>query len=194
MRASLLLFFALPLAAQMRMTIKHDATQGDCIASPCSSSINIPFDSQGTPAPSGAGPGYWGTQGSALTSISFEGLPAGFSVQLLRIRWNLMGWIRGLVPASTQAGILWSLQTTASLQAGAVDNVQYGTNGCFLYPQMVFGVNVVSPLQVETDLSKDNIVLPDGVMWSKEAVFLNNTGLHVHIEATWVTVYQFVKQ
>lgn len=188
--AILILTFASLASAREFITYSAKG-KGDCSTS-CYSSINIPFDAEGSPAPTDAGPGYWGTQGAALTRIAFEDVPEGYQVRLLRVKWNLTAWVHGVAAPGGSAGVLWALQDSESL-GPETSNVQYGTNGCFLYSQMVVGSNTVPPIQADTDLSKEGVVFPDGVMWSKEAVWLNDTGKSVHVEATFVVTYQFFK-
>lgn len=177
-----------PAFCQTRM-VRH-AT--DCTAAPCYSSINIPYDSEGQPV-AVTSQYLWGRQASAMTKISFEGLPQGYAVQVLRIRGNVVMWTHGGVPTpGSNSGVLWSLQTTASLGDESPTNVEYGTNGCFMYQQAATLPS--QPIQFDSDLSGDAVILPDGLMWSKEAVWLNDTGLPVHEEATFIVTYRFVKQ
>lgn len=157
------------------------ASPGGCIVAPCESTVNIPFDSPGSPCPEA-----WGTCGARQVAIQFDAVPASYSVKILRVFGDLIGWARGPVPPGAHAGMLWGLYTS---QVADSPNVEYGSEGCPIYLQGIVGI----PRPFDERIEAGGILPADNLLISQEAFFLNETGQAIHIEATFNLVYQFGK-
>ena len=179
MRAILFAFLAAGTCFAQRMHVK---AAGDCISSACDSSVNIPFDGSGAPCPAGT----WGTCGARVVPIQFDGVPAGYSVQILRVYGDLIGWVRGPVPDGTHAGMLWGLMNSQVVDS---PNVEYGAEGCFIYLQGIVG----STRAFDQIITAGGVLPADNILVSQEAFFLNDTAQPIHLEATFNLVYRFVK-
>jgi hypothetical protein len=172
---------ALPAHSAEPLRVKPSS---ECIASPCVSSFNIPFDAIGD---LDTRLGTWGTAAAVVTPIQFSNVPAGLSVHVLRAYGDFIAWAHGKVARGTNAGVLWALSSTAVTTS---KDVEWAAEGCFLYLQgSVNAANLRAPF--DQDLSAGGWLSSDNVMLSKEAVWLNDTGLSVHAEATVVIVYEF---
>jgi hypothetical protein len=182
--AALLLISTISLVAQNTRPIvpKHE-----CVLSTCSASINIPYDDYGS-ADRRLGLVLWGTAGFISTPIHFEQVPPGYRVHITRVRGDFVAMMHGVVVNGTNAGVLWSLQTTSSQGS---DTVEYGSTGCFEYIQgFVNAVDLRAPFSDSLDQWLDE----DNQLWSKEAVWLNDTGLEIHAEITMIIDYQYVNE
>lgn len=179
-----IVLFAFPLSvhssADATMHIKRAATS-DCISLPCDSSVNIPFDSTGSPCPAGD----WGMCGARQVPIQFDNVPPGYAVQIRRVYGDLIGWARGPVPPGANSGMLWGLFNS---QVAASPNVEYGSLGCFIYLQGIVG----TPRTFDQIIKAGGTLLADNLVISQEAFFLNDTGQPIHMEVTMNLDYQFV--
>ncbi|MFB3779795.1 MAG: hypothetical protein ACE141_19400 [Bryobacteraceae bacterium] len=129
-------------------------------------------------------PGTWGKAGVAEWRITFRP-PAGYRVRVLRAYGDLVSWARGRVPEGTYAGVLMGLQTTAPDGSQTAD---WLADNCFLYVQDVVGrEGKRSPFDAKTDV----LLEADHVLRVKVAAWLNDTGLPIHMEPTFVVVYRF---
>lgn len=158
-----------------------------CILWACESTVNIAYDAEGAPD---SRPGTWGTAAAVQVPIHFDNVPAGYSVQILRVYGDLIGWARGPVKAGTHAGLLWGLFTS---QVALSPNVEFGSFGCPIYFQDAVGQGEVNRTFDQTILA-GGILPSDDTLTSQQAVFLNDTGQSIHQEATFAIVYQFIKQ
>lgn len=158
----------------------------ECVVTVCTASINIPYDDAGVQ--DNRNGIVWGTAGFVTTPIQFDHVPPGYVVHITHVRGDLVAMMHGKVPEGTNAGILWSLQTTSSKSS---DTVEYGSSGCFEYVQgFVNQNNLRAPFNDDT--SSEGWLDSDNIVWSKEALWLNDTGLAIHAEVTLVIEYQYV--
>lgn len=133
-----------------------------------------------------------GTEGTtadfAINKIQFVTIP-NCSIRILRVVGDVVSWPSGQVPAGSVAGILWGLQTSkpdwCDIATPANGNtllyVQDGTRG------------EVRRTPVDTVIDSGYLE-PDGVLVSKMASWLNNTGRPIHMEATWVIYWKYEPQ
>lgn len=115
--------------------------------------------------------------------------PLGYRVRILRTRGDLIAWPRGVPPPGTYAGILWGLVRT--LSGGAAD-VALSAHGCYIYAQDRVSVGG-SRAPFDSLVADGGPLDDDNVLWSKFALYLNDTGLSIHIEASIVS-YQYEKE
>lgn len=155
-----------------------------CVAHPCTVTINYPYDAVGTPD---ARPGTWGTAGFDDGRIDFK-VPTGFKVRILRVYGNFTARMRGTVPEGQYAGALFGLLKTGSAPS---DLATFSSTNCLLYVQADVGS---VPAHVEFDTRVDDGVLDDGVLWIRRAVYLNETGISIHEEPSFVVVFQWEKR
>lgn len=152
------------------------------ILGPYAASTNHSDDIQGT---ADGRPNTWGNAGYSVHTYNFHP-PTGYSTRILRVYGNVQGFLRKPPAAGTCSGVLWGLQSTApdgsARMSPAADNT-------FLYIQdATCGAPWRDAVDFDTHI---NGLLIDNVMYSKVAVFLNETGGAIHIEPQWTTVYQF---
>lgn len=159
---------------------------GDCISSPCVSTVNIPFDSAGV---TDTRPGTWGAAGARQVQIPFKNVPAGYSVQIQRVYGDAVAWVHGKVVPGAHSGLLWGLYTS---QVTASPNVEYGSFGCFLYLQGSVGRGDFRGA-FDQLIPAGGTLASDNLLISQEAIFDNDTGQSIHMEVTMALVYQFVK-
>jgi len=131
-------------------------------------------------------PGTWGTAGASEWKITFSP-PAGHRVKILRVYGDVVAWAKGKAPAGSYSGLLFGLQTTAPEGSRYAD---LAADNCFLYLQDVVAAE---GKRLPFDVRFDDVTLePDNVLVVKVAAWLNDTGLPIHIEPTFVLVYRFV--
>jgi len=163
---------------------------GSCIASPCVSTVNIAFDSAGTPCPTGT----WGMCGAVQTPIQFDDVPTGYSVSILRVYGDFIAWVHPetlptVIQAGSHSGLLWGLFNS---NVGASPNVEYGSSGCFVYFQgSVSTGDFRGPF--DQVIQAGGILPANNLLISQQAIFLNDTGQSIHQEATFALVFQFLK-
>ena len=157
----------------------------DCIAEPCSSSTNFAFDLAGVPD---TRPGTYGTAEAMSGRITFSP-PAGYRVHILRVYGDFIGWPVGVVPEGTAAGVLFALGSTG---VSGSTNADFMADGCFLYIQ---DSTMGKPLRDPYDFNvrAGGLLEADNVLVLTAAVWLNTTGLKIHMEPTFVAVYRFEK-
>lgn len=188
------------------------ALAGDCISKPCSTAANFSYDLLGTLDDR---PDTWGLQGWQAKPLVFAA-PAGYSTQILRVHLNFIGWPRG-TPAPDgadnvighAAGMLLALCSTAG-RGGQAPGQAVGSpavappgessqvagggaaDNCFVFEQM--GTKGESEkIDAEEDTSAGGTLAKDNTMNVTGAVFLNTLGLAIHLEASMVIVFRYVK-
>ena len=145
---------------------------------------NFTVDLAGTPD---TRPRTWGTQGYVVWPVKFNVL-AGDRVRVLRVYGDFLIWPKGKPPAGTHAGALLSLHTSSP--DTPVNSVSpYFADNCFLYVQLATG-GEPERASFDRDVSAGGLLAKDNVLYVKVAVWLNNTGLEIHMEPTWVMVYR----
>lgn len=133
-------------------------------------------------------PDTWGTAGSIVKIIKFKP-PAGYRVRILKVYGDLLLWPIGQVKPGTFAGVLFGLQNTAP--DGSI-RMDLGADNTMLYIQDATG-GEVRRSAFDYDVSIGGLLQPDNMLLVKMAVWLNNTGLPIHIEPSFVMVYRFEK-
>jgi hypothetical protein len=134
-------------------------------------------------------PGAWGNADFAQNITTFSP-PAGRRVRILRVYGDFLGFCKGgAPPANTSCEIGWGLKTTAPDGSARLSN---GYDNSFIWLQ-----NVITHEKTSCRASFDHTVNVGGllgldhVMISQAFVALNTTGLTMHMEPTFVVVYQF---
>jgi hypothetical protein len=133
-------------------------------------------------------PDTWGTAGSVVKIIKFKP-PIGHRVRILKVYGDLLLWPIGRVGSGNFAGVLFGLQTTAP--DGSI-RMDLGADNTMLYIQDATG-GEVRRSAFDYDVSIGGLLQPDNMLLVKMAVWLNNTGLPIHIEPSFVMVYRFEK-
>jgi hypothetical protein len=147
-----------------------------------STSVNLAVDLQGAPD---TRPGTWGDAGVATWSIHFLA-PAGSRVRILRVYGDFIIWPRGRVREGTFAGTLFGLQTSGPDGSVLAD---IAADNCFLYLQMATnGKPERAPF--DSDVSVGGLLGADNTLKVRAAVWLNDTGLLIHMEPSWVMTFQ----
>jgi len=129
-------------------------------------------------------PGTWGDAGAVYNRITFSP-PAGCRVRILRAMGDFLTCPRGIVPRGKFAGALWGLQTTApdgSAYADLANTMLYVQNATSGEPARA---------PIDFTVKAGGLLQLDNVPVSKMAVWLNDRGLQLHVEASFVVVYRF---
>ena len=150
-----------------------------------SAATNFSVDLLGTPDNR---PDTWGTAASSIKLITFKP-PKGYRVRILRVYGDLLAWPIGRVSEGKFAGVLFGLQTTAP--EGSI-RMDWGADNTLLYLQDATG-GEVRRSSFDHDVSVGGLLPPDNKLLVKMAVWLNDTGLPIHIEPSFVMVYRFEK-
>lgn len=153
------------------------------VAQTYSAATNFSVDLIGVPD---TRPDTWGTASYAVKAITFKP-PQGQRVRILRVYGDLLIWPLGVVPQGKFAGVLLGLQTTAP--DGSV-RMDWGADNTMLYIQDATGGE---PRRAAFDykVSVGGVLGPDNKLIVKMATWLNDTGLPIHIEPSFVMVYRF---
>lgn len=164
----------------------------DCITKPCSLAANYAYDIIGTPDNR---PDTWGTAEGATKPIVFSP-PPGYRVRILRAQGDFVTWPRG-VPGvdptdkvvGTAVGVLFGLSSTtpdgsSQAQGGAA------SDNCFLYIQDASkGEKTRAPFDYDTHVG--GLLMADNTLSVRVAVWLNTTGLAIHMEPSLVLIFQY---
>lgn len=134
-------------------------------------------------------PGTWGNTGFFDFPIPFVNVPAGTRVRVTRIYGDFIMWPHGQIAQGSSAGGLTGLLTSNSGQSPFV-GTGLGSQGCFFYIQSgcadqparaPFDFNVANGGRLDSD----------NLMKLRIAVFLNNTGVKIHMETTMVVEFVY---
>lgn len=155
----------------------------DAILGPYSAATNFSADILGD---DDHRPDTWGKAGAHVWRIVFKP-PAGYRVRVLRVYGDFLAWPKGKVPEGTYAGVLFGLQTTAP--EGSV-RADWAADNCFLYVQTATG-GQPARAAFDYDVSVGGLLQDDHVLIVKVAVWLNDTGLAIHMEPTLSIIYRF---
>jgi hypothetical protein len=170
-RLALALLFLIPLAA---LAIPEPRTMRGA--------NNFAWDARGVVD---TRPGCWGTADAHTFPVTFRP-PAGYRVRITRAYGDFVAWPRGVPPPGTFAGVLFGLQDTGpdgSRRADwLADNTMLYVQGAVgqMRERMAFDVRI-----------KDGALGPDHKLLYKFAVWLNDTGLIIHMEASVTLEYVF---
>lgn len=157
---------------------------GQDILGPYSAATNHADDIAGT---LDTRPSTWGTAGYAVHHLEFHP-PAGYKTRILRVYGDFQGWVRKN-PSGNCAGVLWGLSNTAK---DGSDRVTPAADNTFLYVQDA--VCERRPFRAAVDYKINRLLESDNVLVSKVAVWLNETGEPIHMEPSFVVVYQFERR
>jgi len=130
--------------------------------------------------------GTWGRAGYYVHAVTFKP-PAGCRVRILRAYGDFLAWPRGVPPAGTFAGVLFGLQTTAPEGSQRADFLADNT---MLYIQGAVSQHGRERMPFDVKIS-DGLLESDHRLLYKFAVWLNDTGLEIHMEASVTLVYRF---
>jgi hypothetical protein len=160
-----------------------------CVHETCVFSTNVPYDSAGVPD---TRPGTWGNAGVADTPIPFTNVPEGYRVRVLRIYGDHIAWPHGRIKPGTDAGVLFGIITPSATQSPYV-GPGLGASGCFVYLQQGVGE---SPVRAPFDfnVAAGGLLDPDNVMIVRNALFLNQTGASIHMEATFIVEFRYERE
>jgi hypothetical protein len=179
-----------PLKAETRKPAAEIAlvtpATADCINTNCSSASDVAYT---LPGFVDTRPGTWGTTDTKLTNYVFTNVPNGYRVQILRVYGDNIAWLQGPnVSPTSHAGVLFSL----SASGGGNNSMVPGNGNCFLYHEGA--ISGQTPLNMSFDnVTKDGGLLgPDNTLQAKMALFLNDSGVPVFQDTTFVVVYRFV--
>lgn len=150
-----------------------------------SAATNLSVDLKGVPD---TRPDTWGTADYAVKAITFNP-PPGYRVRILRVYGDFLAWPIGKVEPGKFAGVLLGLQTTAPEGSARMD---WGADNTMLYIQDATGG---SPCRsaFDYDVSTGGLLQADNKLLVKMAVWLNDTGLAIHMEPSFVMVYKYEK-
>lgn len=155
----------------------------DCVDRPCSLAANFSVDIKGE---KDTRPDTWGTAGAAIKKITFRP-PAGYRVRILRTYGDFLAWPIGDVPRGKFAGVLFGMQSTAPDGSKRAD---WAADNCFLYVQHATnGAPVRTAFDYDTKAG--GLLEADAVLVLKMAVWLNDTGLLIHMEPSFTVVYRY---
>lgn len=157
-----------------------------CIAEPCVFSTNVPYDAEGQPD---TRPGTWGSTAYNDLPIPFVGVPAGYRVRVLRVYGDFVAWAHGKIPHGTAAGTLFGLTSTSGGQSPFV-GAGLGSKGCFLYLQAGVGADPVRAA-FDFNVAVGGLLEADHMMLVRRAVWLNATGVSIHMEPSFVVEFRY---
>jgi hypothetical protein len=160
------------------------------VLGPYSAAINLAVDLTGTPDPHA-----WGDASAYASPVKFAA-PVGYRTRVLHVSGDFIAVPKsGVVPAGTYAEVGWGLKTTAPDGSSLVSfpgSTATPYDNSFLWCQnFVLPGNSISRLAFNQDTSAGGLLGPDNIMLSQVFVALNSTGLTIHMEPTFVVVYQF---
>lgn len=165
--------------------LAFSAQPKDCIKSACSVASNMVADLKGEPD---MRLWTWGDTAYQVQPITFRP-PAGYRVRILRVYGDFLTWPHGKAPEGTAAGVLWGLQTSGPEGSAHAD---LAADNAMLYVQHATG-GKPERAPIDFDVREGGLLEADNVLNSKLAVFLNETGLKIHMEASFVLVFKFEK-
>lgn len=130
----------------------------------------------------------WGDASAQYWQVHFKP-PLGYRTRILRVFGNFVTAPDGKMPEGTEAYGLFALQTTSAGQSSIAD---VGSSGCVFYIQSVLvGGDSKDVESFNVDVTDAGLLGEDNVLVVKTAVFLNTTGLKIHMEPSWVMVVRF---
>jgi len=176
-------------AALWPISVGADAPVIPCLQESCIFSTNVPYDAQGTPD---TRPGTWGDAGYDDVAIPFVNVPAGYRVRVLRVYGDFVAWPHGRIRLGTDAGALFGILTPSAAQSPFV-GAGLGSSGCFIYLQQGVGAEPVRAA-FDFDVAAGGLLDADNTMLVRRAVFLNETGVSIHMEPTFVVEFRYERE
>lgn len=176
----------LPLAIGCLPLLSRIRAAGRAKQSGLSFSTNVAWDSMGSPD---TRPTTWGASGYCDTPIPFTDVPSGERVRILRIYGDYIMWPHGTIPPGTAAGGLTGLLTPSCGQSPYV-GPGLGSQGCFFYIQAGCGQE---PIRAPFDFNvqEGGLLDADNTMLLRLGLYLNDTGVSIHMETTMVVTFRF---
>lgn len=169
--------------------VSADVPPIPCVHETCIFSTNVPYDSAGTPD---TRPGTWGNAGSDDVAIPFVNVPADYRVRVLRIYGDFIAWPHGRIKPGTDAGALFGIVTPSATQSPFV-GPGLGASGCFIYLQQGVGPEPVRAA-FDFNVAAGGLLDPDNTMLVRRAVFLNETGVSIHMEPTFIVEFRYERE
>jgi hypothetical protein len=153
---------------------------------PFAAATNAAYDIEGTPDPR---PSTWGESGVEVSRITFKP-PAEYRTRVLRAYGDVVAWTRNAPPMGKSDGFLFGLSNTGPDGSARAD---LAADNTFLYVQ---GASRGEPSRLAFDycVKEGGLLQPDNVMVLKAASFLNDTGMPIHIEPSFIVVFQFERE
>jgi len=181
-RATILFLFPLALSAQFRR-IAIPAVSTAEVATPIyAGGADYVSDLLGTPDKQ-----FGGTSGYADTVLTFNP-PAGYRVRILSADVTVSSFARGAVPVGTHSGVSWGLVTTNPKNSGRADLIN---DHCLSYiKQSISASKDTDTTTAHYDI-QNGVLEPDNKLISRNAVYLNDTGIIIHTEVALILTYTF---
>ena len=159
---------------------------------PYSTAINIAGDLTGV---IGDCPGTWGGCAAYASQVQFHP-PTGYRTRILRVYGNFIAAPKTGTPAPNQRfEVGYGLKTTAPDESSLVTYPGYaatGYDGSFLWLQdYITPIADKSVIPFNVDVSAGGLLEPDNILISQAFIALDQTGLTVHEEVSFVAIYQF---
>lgn len=155
-------------------------------------STNVSWDCVGQ---QDARPSTWGTTGVNDVPIKFVDVPNGYRARIDRITGDLIAWAHAAdgSPAPPSSSFFGAL--TGILVAGSGQDPDVGpglaSSGCPFYVQGAANAYHAVNRVFDFDVSAGGLLGEDNTFTLRQAVFLNDTGLPIHVETTLVIQYDF---
>ena len=131
----------------------------------------------------------WGKAAAEIKVLTFDKVPAGCRVELVKMTGDFIGYALGAVPAGTQAGVLIGVSRSGAGLAGS-HFADFAADGVYVYRQAT--VDSQSARLAINDTFVDSVLNEDNVVWFKIASWLNNTGLTIHMEVSFVLQFHYI--
>jgi len=131
----------------------------------------------------------WGKAAAEIKVLTFNKVPAGCRVELVKMTGDFIGYALGAVPAGTQAGVLIGVSRSGAGLAGSVF-ADFAADGVYVYRQTT--VDAQSARLAINDTFVDSVLNEDNIVWFKIASWLNTTGLIIHMEVSFVLQFHYV--
>lgn len=128
----------------------------------------------------------WGDAGAYTHKLTFRP-PAGCRVRIIKVYGDFLIWPIGKVEPGKFAGALLGLQNTGYEGSAYAD---LAADNTFLYIQTATSGGAARAA-FDYDTTSGGLLGRDHVMLVKMAVWLNDTGLKIHMEPSFVAVFQY---
>ena len=152
----------------------------------CSFGTNFSADIKGDPD---TRQDTWGDAGYTVKAITFRP-PPGYRVRILRVYGDFVVWPLGRVGPGRFAGVLLGLQTSGP--EGSV-RADWAGDNTMLYIQDATG-GEARRAGFDFDTKAGGLLEADHKLLVKMAVWLNDTGLPIHMEPSMVVVYRYERE
>lgn len=163
---------------------------------PFSTAVNFALDLTGT---TDTTPTAWGSSGWFASKIQFHP-PAGYRTRILHVYGDFIAYPKypGIVPAGTSCEIGWGLKTTAPDGGALVTFPGYSAtpfdNSMIWLQDFIDWKTPRTRLPFSEIVDVGGLLETDNVLLSQAFVALNTTGLAVHLEPTFVIVFQYERE